>query len=220
MTLKRAFDIVAALLGLIVLSPLFAIVALIIRLQDGSPIFFRQERIGRGGTPFRMWKFRTMVRHAEHLGAPLTVGRDPRITAIGHWLRKLKIDEFPQLINVLKGEMSLVGPRPEVAKYVVMYSPHQQRVLDLIPGITDPSSIRYRNESEFLATSPDPERTYVEIVMPDKIRINLEYAEGASAWSDVVVVLQTIMKIMPGREAETPMPVPVRTHREELTHAA
>lgn len=215
MTLKRLFDVVASALGLVLLSPLLAVVSLVVKLHDGGPIFFRQERVGRGGLPFRMWKFRTMVVNADRLGRPLTVGRDPRITPLGHWLRKLKIDELPQLVNVLKGEMSLVGPRPEVAKYVVMYTPMQQRVLDLTPGITDPSSIRYRNESDFLATSSDPERTYVEIVMPDKIRINLEYAEGASAWSDVVVVLQTIMKLMPGREAELPTAA-----KDEVTQAA
>lgn len=202
MTLKRLLDVVGAACGLVLLSPLFAVIALAIWWYDGFPIFFRQERVGRGGRPFRMWKFRTMVAHAELLGRLLTVGRDPRITPLGHWLRKLKIDEFPQLINVLRGEMSLVGPRPEVEKYVLCYTPGQRRVLDLTPGITDPSSIRYRNESDLLAGANDPERTYVEILMPDKIRINLEYAERASAWSDLVVVLQTLVKITPGTPAE------------------
>jgi len=192
---KRLFDLFWTILGLLVLWPLFLLVALLIKLDDGGPVFFRQERVGYKGRLFRIWKFRTMVVDAEKIGKPLTVGRDPRITRVGYWLRKFKLDELPQLFNVLAGEMSLVGPRPEVPKYVALYTPGQRRVLDLVPGITDPASIKYRDESEILARSPDPERTYVEEIMPEKIRLNLEYAERATVWSDFIVILCTLLRV-------------------------
>ncbi|GAH17100.1 unnamed protein product, partial [marine sediment metagenome] len=148
---KRLFDLFWASLGLVLLSPLFLILALLIKLADGGAVFYRQERVGWRGRPFRVWKFRTMVMNAERMGKPLTVGDDPRITAAGRFLRRFKLDELPQLFNVVRGEMSLVGPRPEVAKYVRLYTPGQRRVLDLVPGITDPASIKYRDESDILA---------------------------------------------------------------------
>lgn len=188
---KRAFDLFWTVPGLLVLAPLFLLVAVWILLDDGGPVFFQQERVGLGGRPFRMWKFRTMVVDAEKLGRQITVGRDPRITRVGYQLRKFKLDELPQLLNVLKGEMSLVGPRPEVSRYVGLYTEEQRCVLDLIPGITDPASIQYRDESLLLAQAVDPEQFYVTIVMPDKIRINLKYAERATVWSDFGVILQT-----------------------------
>ncbi len=192
---KRLFDLAAAGTGLLVLAPLLAAIGLLILVEDGRPVFFRQERVGRDGRPFRIWKFRTMVRDAERRGTAITVGRDPRITRIGHWLRRFKLDELPQLWNVVRGEMSLVGPRPEVPRYVALYTPEQRRVLALVPGITDPASIAYRDEAALLAESDDPERLYVERIMPDKIRINLDYAARRSLWSDLRVILETLVKI-------------------------
>lgn len=192
---KRAFDIVCSAAGLMVLSPLLLLLSGLIVAQDGGGPIFTQARVGRMGRPFRMFKFRTMVRNAERRGLQLTVGADPRITAVGRWLRRLKLDELPQLLNVLRGEMSLVGPRPEVPVYVDKYTPEQRRVLALTPGITDPASIAYANESELLAKSADPEHTYVHVIVPDKIRLNLEYAESANAWSDVQVIFGTLRKV-------------------------
>lgn len=189
---KRGFDLFWATVGLCLLWPVFLVVGLLVKAEDRGPIFFRQRRVGWHGHSFRMWKFRTMVIDAEQKGLALTVGRDPRITRVGHWLRATKVDELPQLINVWTGEMSLVGPRPEVQKYVDLYSKDQRRVLDLRPGITDLASVKYRRESELLAASSDPDRTYVEEIMPEKIRINLEYAAQANAWADVWVILLTL----------------------------
>ena len=198
--MKRTFDMIWATVGLLLLWPLFLFVGLLIKLEDGGSIFFRQRRVGRHGHTFRMWKFRTMLVDAELKGSALTVGRDPRITRVGHWLRATKIDELPQLLNVWTGEMSLVGPRPEVQKYVDLYSVGQRQVLGLRPGITDLASVKYRRESDLLAASSDPDRTYVEEIMPEKIRINLEYAAQASAWKDFRVILLTL-GLWPGRKA-------------------
>jgi lipopolysaccharide/colanic/teichoic acid biosynthesis glycosyltransferase len=170
---------------------------MLIKLDDGGAVFFRQVRVGRDGRLFRVWKFRTMIANAEQRGGPLTVGEDPRTTRIGRWLRRSKLDELPQLFNVLAGEMSLVGPRPEVPRYVALYSPDQRRVLDLVPGITDPASIVYRHESDLLARAPDPERHYIAVIMPEKIRINLAYAARATWWTDLVVVLDTLRRLVP-----------------------
>ncbi len=192
---KRAFDAAGALAGLLVLWPVFAVVAAAVKADDRGPVFFRQERIGRGGKPFRIWKFRTMVTDAESRGGQLTVGRDPRITRVGAWLRRTKLDELPQLLNVLAGEMSLVGPRPEVERYVRLYTPEQRRVLEMPPGITDPASLRYVDESEVLGRADDPHRAYVEQIMPDKIRLNLEYAGRATLLSDFGVLLRTVARL-------------------------
>jgi lipopolysaccharide/colanic/teichoic acid biosynthesis glycosyltransferase len=189
---KRAFDIFWTVSGLWVLAPLFLLIALWIKLDDGGPIFFKQERVGQRGKIFHLWKFRSMVLNAEKMGRPLTVGGDPRITRAGYWLRKFKLDELPQLFNVLKGEMSLVGPRPEVPHYVAFYTPEQLAVLELVPGITDPASIKYRHESLLLAQAKEPEQFYITTVMPDKIQINLEYAARATLWSDFQIILQTL----------------------------
>lgn len=192
---KRLFDLLWSTLGLFVLWPLFLIIAILIKLDDGGPVFYRQERVGYRGKLFKMWKFRTMIVNAERVGKPLTVGRDPRITRIGYWLRKFKLDELPQLINVFLGEMSLVGPRPEVPKYVALYNAEQKRVLDLMPGITDPASIKFKDENELLAQADDPEKFYIEKIMPEKIHLNLEYAERATLWSDFLIILQTLVHI-------------------------
>lgn len=196
---KRIFDLFWTVTGLLVLSPLLAIVSLLIRVEDGGPVFFRQERVGHRGKRFRIWKFRTMVVDAEKNGMPLTVGRDARITRLGHWLRKLKIDELPQLFNVLSGDMSLVGPRPEVPQYVALYDSFQSQVLDLVPGITDPASLKYRQESDLLARASDPERTYVEQIMPEKIHLNLDYARHATVLTDFLVILRTLAALLAGR---------------------
>lgn len=193
---KRAFDLFWTLPGLLVLAPVFLLIAFWIKLDDGGPVFFRQERIGLNGKPFRMWKFRTMVVDAERQGRSLTVRGDPRITRAGQGLRKLKLDELPQLLNVLRGEMSLVGPRPEVRKYVARYSPEQRRVLELTPGITDWASIKYRDENALLASVENPEQFYLETIMPEKIAINLTYAERANVWRDFGVILQTLLRLV------------------------
>jgi lipopolysaccharide/colanic/teichoic acid biosynthesis glycosyltransferase len=168
---KRVMDVCGSLVGLVVLAPLFVLVGIAIAAdgRDGGSgsVLFAQERVGLRGARFRMWKFRTMVVDAERRGAQLTVGADPRITRVGRWLRRLKIDELPQLFNVLRGEMSLVGPRPEVPRFVALYTEAQRAVLDLVPGITDPASIRYRDEASELARAADPERCYIEEIMPE-----------------------------------------------------
>lgn len=189
---KRLFDLIAATSGLIVLSPVFLLGALCIKLGDGGPVFFRQERIGRGGVAFRIWKFRSMRTDAGSGGLQVTARGDPRITRVGRYLRASKIDELPQLLNVIRGEMSLVGPRPEVTRYVALYTPEQRRVLDLTPGITDPASVRFFDEESVLARYADPEQGYIAEVMPEKIRINLAYASTADVWSDIGVILRTL----------------------------
>ena len=189
---NRLLDLVLTSIGLSCIWPIFVFIAVLIKFEDGGPIFFRQERVGHCGKPFRVWKFRTMIVGAERLGLPVTIGDDPRITKIGSILRKYKLDEFPQLFNVISGEMALVGPRPEVRKYVDLYTPAQRGVLDLRPGITDPASIRYRNESEILAQSDDSEKEYIEEIIPAKIALNLDYNERATTWSDFLVILNTL----------------------------
>jgi lipopolysaccharide/colanic/teichoic acid biosynthesis glycosyltransferase len=196
---KRAFDLIASAAGLLVLSPLFVAVAAAVKIGDGGPVFFRQERVGRGGRVFRMWKFRTMVADADRDGVLLTIGADRRITPVGRVLRRVKLDELPQLFNVIAGNMSLVGPRPEVARYVALYTPEQRRVLELVPGITDPASLKYRDESRLLGEAADPEREYVHEVMPDKVRINLEYADRATVLGDVRLILATLLALLPRR---------------------
>lgn len=193
---KRIFDLACAVPGLLLMSPLFALVALTILLAEGGPVLFVQKRVGLGGSIFSMYKFRTMVTNAEAIGGLVTVGEDKRVTRVGRFLRKAKIDELPQLLNVILGNMSLVGPRPEVPRYVELYTPEQREVLRLIPGITDPASIKYRNESDLLAGSPDPERTYIDEIMPDKIDLNLQYASRASVAADCLLVLGTLARLV------------------------
>jgi lipopolysaccharide/colanic/teichoic acid biosynthesis glycosyltransferase len=194
---KRSFDLATSICGLAVLSPLMMVIAVLVKAEDGGSVFFRQERIGRGGRPFRMWKFRTMIPDAGTIGLPLTTAGDPRITRIGSWLRAHKLDELPQLFNVIRGEMTLVGPRPEVPRYVELYTPEQRSVLALDPGITDPASILFADECALLAEHPDPERFYIERIVPEKIRVNLEYADRATTLSDLAIVLETVGHVVP-----------------------
>jgi len=195
---KRLCDLVWALAGLLLLSPLFLLIALLIRLDDGGPIFYRQERVGYRGRLFRIWKFRTMVTNAETLGTLLTVAEDPRLTRAGRWLRRSKLDELPQLFNVMSGDMSFVGPRPEVPRYVAHLSPEQRAVLALVPGITDPAAVANWDESALLDPA-DPERVYLEDLLPAKIRLSLHYSQSATVRSDVWVIAQTIGKFRPQR---------------------
>ena len=196
--MKRLFDIVASGLGLVVLSPLFAILAVWIKADSKGPVFYRQTRVGRDNRDFRLLKFRSMRPDSDKLGLITVGGHDPRVTRSGYYIRKYKLDEFPQLINVFKGDMSLVGPRPEVRKYVDLYSPDQMRVLSVRPGITSLASIRYRNENEILAQADDPDRCYVEQVMPDKLAIDLEYVENANLWNDIKLIFSTFREIIVG----------------------
>lgn len=194
--MKRLFDILASGLGLLCLSPLFAILAIWIKADSRGPVFYRQVRVGRGNRDFRIFKFRSM-RPDSDKGRLITVGgHDPRVTRSGYYIRKYKLDELPQLINVFIGDMSLVGPRPEVRRYVNMYSPEQMRVLEVRPGITSLASIRYRNENEILAASDDPDRTYIEKVMPDKLAIDLEYVADASLINDIRLIFSTFREII------------------------
>ncbi len=188
---KRVFDIVCALLGLALLAPLLLALALWVKLDSPGPVFFRQERVGRQGRPFLIHKFRSM--RADNAGPQITVGADPRITRSGALLRRYKLDELPQLWDVLRGAMSLVGPRPEVPKYVALYPEDLRRlVLSVRPGITDPASLRYRNESERLAAAADPEREYIEVVMPAKLALAADYVRKASLGGDLRLILSTL----------------------------
>lgn len=194
---KRLFDIAVSVAGLIFVWPLLLIVAVLVKTEDGGDALFRQERVGRDGRPFRMWKFRTMVPNAGSLGPLLTASRDERITRVGASLRRMKLDELPQLFNVLTGEMAMVGPRPEVPEYVAAYTPEQRRVLALTPGITDRASIEFIDEAAQLEEVADPERYYLEHIMPAKIQLNLEYAKTATRWQDLVVIIETLRRVLP-----------------------
>ena len=188
--MKRIFDVVASGLGLLVLSPFFLLLAVWIKLDSAGPVFYRQVRVGRYNRNFRLFKFRSMRVGSDKKGLITVGGRDPRVTRSGYFIRKYKLDELPQLINVLLGDMSLVGPRPEVRKYVEMYTSEQLHVLDVRPGITDMASIRYRNENELLAEAEDPEAYYIREIMPDKLKINLEYVDKHSFWFDMNLIFK------------------------------
>ncbi|WP_343633350.1 sugar transferase [Roseateles sp.] len=190
---KRLFDILCSGLGLLLLSPLLLAVAAWIKLDSRGPVMFRQERVGRHGRPFRIHKFRTMRVDAPKLGPQITIGDDARITRSGRWLRASKVDELPQLWDVLRGAMSLVGPRPEVPRYVALYpAALRELVLSVRPGITDPASLSFRNESELLAKAADPEREYVEVVMPMKLNLAADYVRNASLLGDIRLILATL----------------------------
>ena len=192
--IKRIFDIICSGLGLIVLSPFLLFIAIRIKMESDGPVLFKQIRVGEKGREFKILKFRTMVVDAEKLGRQITVGNDSRITKIGGFLRKYKIDELPQLINVFKGDMSLVGPRPEVPRYVNMYTKEQRRVLDVKPGITDLASIRYRDENELLGKAENPDEFYINTIMPDKLALNMEYINKSNIFLDIYIILKTILK--------------------------
>lgn len=190
---KRLFDVLAAALGLLLLAPLLAAAALAIRLSSAGPVLFRQQRVGRDFKPFCIYKFRTMVADAADRGGPLTRGgHDPRITPLGRLLRKTKFDELPQLINVLRGEMSLVGPRPEVPRYVEMFRDEFRHLLAVRPGITDPASVRFRSEAELLGAAADAESLYVREILPEKIRLSRQYIRQASLCGDLRILWQTL----------------------------
>ena len=194
--MKRILDILCSFSVLLLLLPVWLVVALLIVLESRGGVFYVQKRVGKDNRDFNLYKFRTMRPDADSKGL-LTVGaRDSRITRVGYFLRKYKIDEFPQLLNILKGDMSIVGPRPEVRKYVDLYTPEQMRVLTVRPGLTDYASIRYVNESEVLAASEDPERTYIEEVMPAKLALNLQYIENQSLKEDFKLIFKTFTAIL------------------------
>lgn len=194
--MKRLFDIIASGLGLIILSPLFLVVAVWVKLDSPGPVFYKQIRVGRNNKDFFLYKFRSMRVGSDKKGLITVGGHDPRVTRSGYYIRKYKLDEFPQLINVFKGDMSLVGPRPEVRKYVDLYTPEQMHVLDVRPGITDLASIRYRNENELLEHASDPEQYYRDVVMQDKLRINLEYVRNHSFLGDIRLIFNTFIAIV------------------------
>ena len=194
--MKRLFDIFTSLGGLIFILPLFIIIGLIIKEEDGGPIFYRGLRIGKHGKPFRILKFRTMIVNAEKVGGPSTADDDSRITKTGKFLRKYKLDELPQLFNVLKGEMSFVGPRPEVQHYVDMFTEEEKSILSVRPGITDWASLWNQDEGAVLAGSVDPEKTYMEEIRPTKLKLQLKYVKANSFRGDMSIIYKTIMTIV------------------------
>jgi len=193
---KRVFDIVVSTVALLVLSPLLVLLGLAVAMSSPGGAFFRQVRVGRAGKEFYLLKFRSMRPGSEAQGQITVGGRDPRITSIGFFLRKSKLDELPQLINVLLGDMSLVGPRPEVPKYVALYTPEQRKVLSVRPGITSAASIAYMDENDLLGNSADPERTYVDVVMPAKLALDLDYVMNQSLTSDLMIICRTVAGLL------------------------
>ena len=194
--LKRLFDLVASLVALVLLSPLMAFLAWRIKQYDGGPVLYAGRRVGKDGKPFGMYKFRSMVLNADKIGGSSTPDDDPRITPIGKTLRRYKLDELPQLFNVVKGEMSLVGPRPQVQWAVDLYTPEQRGVLTVPPGITDYASVRFPNEGEILKGSTDPDRDYMEKIHPEKMRLSLEYVRSSYLLTDLKVIAQTFLAIL------------------------
>src|SRR5690606_27948209 len=193
--MKRLFDIVSSLLVLIIFSPVFLIISLIIAIGSKGGVFYKQERIGRNGKPFLLYKFRSMRPNSDKASLITVGGRDSRITREGYFLRKYKLDELPQLINILKGEMSVVGPRPEVKKYVDLYTEEQRKVLSVRPGLTDWASLYYIDENVLLGKSSDPEKTYIDEIMPAKLELNMKYIQEAGLLTDLEIIFKTIFKI-------------------------
>jgi lipopolysaccharide/colanic/teichoic acid biosynthesis glycosyltransferase len=200
--LKRFFDILLSLFGLILFSPVLIVIGLLIKGGDSGPAFYRGVRVGQYGKLFHVFKFRTMVMNAEKLGGPSTADDDSRITKVGRFIRKYKLDELPQLINVLKGEMSFVGPRPEVQHYVDMFTEEEKVILSVRPGITDWASLWNPDEGAILAGSPDPEKTYMEKIRPTKIRLQLKYVRERSFWVDLKIVFKTLLTIVSPRNTQ------------------
>lgn len=193
--IKRLFDIISSLLGIIILSPVFLIIAIWVAIDSRGGVLYKQNRVGKGGKEFKLFKFRTMQSDSDKKGL-LTVGmKDSRITRVGYYLRKYKLDEFPQLFNVLAGDMSIVGPRPEVSKYVALYNEEQKKVLSIKPGITDYASIEYANENDLLAKASNPEELYIKEVMPAKLKLNLKYIQEMGFVADVKIIFRTFGKI-------------------------
>jgi lipopolysaccharide/colanic/teichoic acid biosynthesis glycosyltransferase len=194
LSIKRLMDLSFASMALVTLGPLMCVIGLLVRVDSPGPAFFRQERVGRRGRTFAILKFRSMRADAPRSGPAVTVGNDPRITRVGRFIRRYKLDELPQLMNVIKGDMSLVGPRPEVPKYVALYSAEERRmVLSVRPGITDPASVAFVNESELLATAPDAEAMYREVILPQKLRMYCDYVANQSVMGDLKVLLRTVV---------------------------
>ena len=193
--MKRMVDILISLIGLIFLFPLLLLVAVLVKLDSAGPIFFRQERIGLRFRPFQILKFRTMIHDVQRRGGLITFANDPRVTRIGRILRKTKADELPQLINVLKGEMSLVGPRPEVREYVELFRRDYERILSVRPGVTDMASLKYQDEAKVLGQFKNPEEEYVKRILPDKIRLAEEYVSRASFFFDLGLILKTVPRL-------------------------
>ena len=194
--MKRLFDIVASGLGLLFLSPIFLVLAIWIKIDSKGPVFYRQVRVGLNNKDFKIFKFRSMRVGADK-GSLVTIGgRDPRVTRSGYFIRKFKLDELPQLINVFLGDMSLVGPRPEVRHYVNYWTPKQMRVLSVQPGITDPASIKFRNENELMEKAEDPEDYYINVIMQEKIKLYLEYVDSHSFWGDIMLIFKTFWTIV------------------------
>ena len=192
----RFFDFILSLVGLVVLAPIFIVLAIWIKIDSKGPVFYKQVRVGQNGIDFGLFKFRSMVVDADKKGLITVGGRDPRITRSGYFIRKYKLDELPQLINVLVGDMSLVGPRPEVRKYVDLYTDEQQKGLSVKPGITDYASIEYMDENEILGKSSDPEKTYIEEIMPEKIKYNMKYINNKNLFEYFKIILLTVLKIV------------------------
>lgn len=192
----RFFDFILSLIGLVVLTPIFIMLAIWIKIDSKGPVFYKQVRVGQNGIDFGLFKFRSMVVDADKKGLITVGGRDPRITRSGYFIRKYKLDELPQMINVLRGDMSLVGPRPEVRKYVDLYTDEQQKVLSVKPGITDYASIEYVDENEILGKSSDPEKTYIEDIMPEKIKYNIKYIQNKNVLEYFKIIFLTLLKII------------------------
>ena len=193
--MKRCFDFAVSLVGIVLLSPVLVAIAIAVKCSSRGPVLFLQERVGRSFRRFKIYKYRTMVVDAPKLGLQITAGEDPRITGVGRFLRKWKLDELPQLFNVLTGDMSLVGPRPEVPRYVDMFREEYACVLSVRPGITDPASLKYRDEASILAKSTDPEQTYLHEILPEKIMLAKEYVAQASLRGDIVLIWKTIRHV-------------------------
>lgn len=193
---KRIFDILLSALILLVLSPVFLLLAAAIKVDSKGPVFYRQVRIGQYGQEFRIFKFRSMVQDADQKGLALTTGGDVRITRVGHLIRKCRLDEFSQVLNVLQGTMSLVGPRPEVQKYVDAYQPEYFATLLVRPGVTATASIKFKDEDELLNSGGDPEETYIQQILPEKMKYNLEYLQHISVWQDLKIMVQTVLAVL------------------------
>lgn len=208
--MKRLFDIIVSFFGLLILSPIFITFAIAIKMESRGPIFYRGVRVGRYGRPFRIFKFRSMVQDAEKVGASSTSITDMRVTRIGRLIRKFKFDEFSQLINVLLGDMSIVGPRPEVQKFVDLYTDEEKQILAVRPGITDWSSIKFHNEGEIIETSGimDADEAYVKLIRPEKLRLQLKYVRERNLWIDIKIIISTVLTLLSTRMGGKPVGVP------------